>query len=73
VNPAGLLTVVAGSKDKGDAGDNGPALRAAFNGAHALAIPPGGSDVFIADTWNGRVRKIDAKTGTIATSPASRI
>ena len=38
VNPKGLLTVVAGSKDKGDAGDNGPANKAAFNGMHALAV-----------------------------------
>jgi DNA-binding beta-propeller fold protein YncE len=67
VNPAGLLTVIAGSKEKGDAGDNGPAKKAAFNGPHALAIPPGGSDVYVADTWNGRVRKIDVKTGGIAT------
>src|SRR5436190_12177994 len=67
VNPAGHLTVVAGSKEKGDAGDNGPATKAVFNGPHALVIPPGGSDVYVADTWNGRVRKIDAKTGGIAT------
>lgn len=67
VNTEGLLTVVAGSKATGDAGDNGLAKKAVFNGPHALAIPPGGSDVYIADTWNGRVRKIDAKTGVIAT------
>ncbi len=67
VDPEGLLTVVAGNGDKGDVGDDGPAKAAVFNGMHCLAIPPGGSDVYVADTWNGRVRKIDDKTNTIAT------
>lgn len=67
VDPAGKLTIVAGSSEKGDAGDNGPARAAVFNGMHTLAIPPGGKDVFIADTWNARVRKIDAASGNIST------
>ncbi len=67
VNADGLLTIVAGNGDKGDAGDNGPARGAVFNGMHSLAIPPGGSDVYLADTWNGRIRKVDAKANTIAT------
>jgi DNA-binding beta-propeller fold protein YncE len=67
VNPQGQLTTVAGATKNGDAGDNGPAKQAVFNGPHTLAIPPGSNDVFVADTWNGRIRKIDAKTGAIAT------
>ena len=33
---------------------------------HSLAVTPAG-DVYIADTWNNRVRKIDGKTGVITT------
>jgi outer membrane protein assembly factor BamB len=67
VDDKGILTVVAGTANKkGDAGDGGPAAKALFNGPHSLAIAANG-DVYIADTWNNRVRKLDAKTGTIAT------
>ena len=45
----------------------GPALQAQFNSMHSLAVAPGG-DVYVADTWNNRVRKIDHTTGIISTS-----
>src|SRR5687768_10300196 len=64
VDTAGKLSVFAGTGEKGDSGDGGPALGARFNGMHSLAIGPGG-DIFIADTWNSRVRRIDAKTQNI--------
>ena len=54
------------TKEKGFAGDNGPAVAGRFNGMHNLAIAPNG-DVYLADTWNHRVRKIDAKTGQLST------
>ncbi|MGI8605377.1 MAG: hypothetical protein ACR2OZ_20580 [Verrucomicrobiales bacterium] len=66
VDPAGKLTVIAGGGPKGFSGDGGPARAAAFNGMHNLAISPKG-DIFLADTWNYRVRKIDAQTGGITT------
>jgi DNA-binding beta-propeller fold protein YncE len=65
VDPKGTLTVLAGTGKKGDGGDGGPAAKAEFNGPHSLAVAPNG-DLYIADTWNNRVRKIDAKTGTIS-------
>jgi DNA-binding beta-propeller fold protein YncE len=55
---------VAGTGKKGDGGDGGDPLKAEFNGMHSLAVAPNG-DIYIADTWNNRVRKIDAKTGKI--------
>ena len=60
----GMLTLVGGTGEKGNAGDGAPALKAQFNGMHSLAI---GKDdaVYVADTWNNRVRRIDPKTGTI--------
>lgn len=64
VDAHGLLTHVAGRPAPGDSGDGGPALAAQFNGPHNLAILPGG-DVLIADTWNGRVRRVQVATGTV--------
>ena len=65
VDSSGVLTRVGGSGEKGGAGDGGPALEAQFNGMHSLAIGPDDA-IYLADTWNNRVRKIDAKTGLIS-------
>jgi DNA-binding beta-propeller fold protein YncE len=65
VDGKGKLTVIAGTGAKGNAGDDGPATKAEFNGPHSLLVTPNG-DVYVADTWNNRVRKIDAKTGIIS-------
>ena len=62
----GLLTVIAGTGEKGGGGDGGPALRAQFNGMHNLAVTPS-ADIYLADTWNNRVRKIFGDTGVIST------
>ncbi len=64
VDAAGVLTHVAGTGKAGTSGDGGPALAAAFNGPHNLAVQPDGQ-VLIGDTWAGRVRKVDLKSGTI--------
>lgn len=66
VDPAGILTTIAGTGMKGEAGDGGPATKAQFNGIHNLALAPNG-DIYLADTWNCRIRKIDAKTGVVTT------
>ncbi len=66
IDTKGILTTIAGTGQKGDGGDGGPALKAEFNGMHNLAVAPNG-DIYLADTWNNRVRKIDAKTGDITT------
>lgn len=62
----GTLTTIAGDGKKGDGGDGGPAAKARFNGLHNLVTAPNG-DIYLADTWNQRARKIDAKTGVIST------
>jgi DNA-binding beta-propeller fold protein YncE len=64
VDAKGVFTVVGGTGEKGDAGDGGPATKAQFNGMHSLAVAANG-DVYVADTLNNRVRKIDAKTGVV--------
>jgi len=66
VTPDGILSVLAGNGAKGDAGDDGPASKAQFNGMHHLVVAPTG-EIYIADTWNNRVRKIDARGESITT------
>jgi DNA-binding beta-propeller fold protein YncE len=67
VDRKGHVSTIAGAlRQKGDEGDGGPAEKARFNGPHNLAVAPSG-DIYVADTWNRKVRKIDSKTGTIST------
>jgi DNA-binding beta-propeller fold protein YncE len=62
----GELSIIGGTGEKGFAGDDGPASLAQFNGMHNLAVGPDGT-IYLADTWNYRVRAIDPKTGIIRT------
>ena len=64
IGPDGLVTTLAGSGREGSGGDDGPAARAELNGPHSLEVARNG-DLFIADTWNNRVRKIDGRSGRI--------
>lgn len=66
IDPAGVLHHVAGQLTPGFAGDDGPALQAQFNGPHNLAVQANG-EILIGDTWNGRVRRFDPASGTVAT------
>jgi len=54
INLDGTIATVAGTGEKGNAGDGGDARKATFNGMHSLAVGPNG--VYLADTWNNRVR-----------------
>ena len=60
------VAIIAGTGEKGFAGDGGPAVAAKFNGPHNLAVAANG-DVYVADTWNNRVRLLDSRSGTIST------
>lgn len=66
VDGKGALTVLAGTGAKGFGGDGGPATKAMFNVMHNLAVAADGS-IYVADTGNRRVRRIDGKKGTITT------
>jgi DNA-binding beta-propeller fold protein YncE len=61
-----IATIAGLGGEKGFGGDEGPALNAQFNGPHSIALGPNG-DLYVADTWNNRVRKIDAKELRIST------
>jgi sugar lactone lactonase YvrE len=65
LEPGGRLRVLAGTGERGFYGDGGPAARALFNGPHHLLVGPDGA-LYVADTWNHGVRRIDLKTGVVA-------
>lgn len=62
----GTISTIAGTGVKGYEGDGGPAREAAFNLPHELRFDRQGH-LFIADTGNNAIRRIDAKTGVITT------
>lgn len=66
VDPAGVFTTLAGTGEKGFAGDGGPGVKAEFNRIHDVVAGPDG-DLYVADSSNRRVRKIDLKTGIVST------
>ncbi len=64
------ITTVAGSGTQGFSGDNGPATAAEFNLPTSLALDSGGN-LYLADSANHRIRRIDATTQTITTIAGS--
>ena len=62
----GSVTVVAGTGRLGFSGDGGPATDANLTTPGAIAFDTAGN-LFIADTGNYRVRRVDAATGVITT------
>jgi sugar lactone lactonase YvrE len=55
-----IITTVAGNGNPGYAGDGGPAIRATLNYPAALAVDSAGN-LYIADTDNAVIRKVDTK------------
>ena len=65
VDANGNISTVAGNGVQGFSGDNGPATSARLNVPHGIAVDTAGN-LFIADTDNERIRKVDT-SGTITT------
>jgi streptogramin lyase len=63
---SGIITTVAGNGKKGFGGDGGPASDAMLNEPYGIELDQDGN-LFIVDRLNYCIRKVDAKTGTIAT------
>ncbi len=61
----GTITTVAGNGGAGYSGDGGPATGAQLNSPEGVTVDAAGN-LYIADTWNNRVRKVTAN-GTITT------
>jgi sugar lactone lactonase YvrE len=66
VSPSGILTIVAGTGVQGFAGDGAPAIAALLDSPTAVALDAAG-DIFLADTHNHRIRRVDAVSGIITT------
>ncbi len=71
VDAAGVITTFAGTGQKGYTGDGGDALSASFNGPKGVRCDRDGN-LFVLDTENHAVRKIDARTHVIATVAGGR-
>ncbi|MFY9225167.1 MAG: IPT/TIG domain-containing protein [Blastocatellia bacterium] len=66
IDTTGVITTVAGNGTAGFSGDGSPAISASLNTPEAITLDQAGN-LFIADSLNSRVRRVDAITGLITT------
>jgi RHS repeat-associated protein len=66
----GIITTVAGNGTWGYTGDGGTATSAEIDGGYSVAADASGN-IYIADMYNARVRKVTASTGQISTVAGS--
>ncbi len=64
VDGKGVFHIVAGTGKRGDSVDSVAGKEANFNGMHSLAVGKDGY-VYLADTWNNCIRKLDPKTNLV--------
>ncbi len=62
----GIIKTLAGNGDDFFSGDEGPAVDASLSGPSGISIDKEGN-IYIADTFNNRIRMVDAKKGIITT------
>ena len=62
----GIISTVAGNGSLGFVGDGGPATAAGLTAPEAVAVDASGN-LYIADTGNDRIRKVEAGSGIIST------
>lgn len=67
VSPSGLLAPVAGTGEAGFSGDLGDADAARLNLPQGLALDVSGTVLYVADSANQRIRRIDLSSGKIST------
>ena len=65
-DPTPTITSPVGTGEKGFAGDGGPAEKAKLDQPFDVAFDKAGN-LYFSDTFNHRIRKVDAKTGIITT------
>ncbi|MDT3778867.1 SMP-30/gluconolactonase/LRE family protein [Nitrospira sp. MA-1] len=63
---SGIITTIAGTGDSGYTGDGMPAVESALAGPSGLALDHEGN-LYIADTFNSRIRMLDHNTGLLST------
>lgn len=64
--PPPIITTAVGTGAPGFAGDGGPAEKALLNNPFDVAFDRQGN-LFLSDTFNQRIRRVDARTGIITT------
>jgi len=62
----GTITTVAGNGEWGFSGDGGPATGASLHRPEGIALDKSGN-LYISDTGNNRIRRVNLKTGIITT------
>jgi len=62
----GIITNVAGNGSGGYSGDGGPATAAGLASPYGVAVDAAGN-LYIADTYDNRIREVSASTGIITT------
>jgi len=62
----GIITTVVGTGERGYSGDGGPALNAQLGGPSDIAVDAMGN-IYIADGYNRRIRRVSSATGMIET------
>ncbi len=62
-----IIRTYAGTGAGGYGGDNGPATAGVLNNQYMINLDPSGTNLYIADNGNNRVRRIDISTGIITT------
>jgi DNA-binding beta-propeller fold protein YncE len=72
VSARGVLTTCAGTGKGADGGDGGPATRANLNRPHGCVLGPKDA-LYIADTGNNRVRKLDLGSGILSTAAGTGV
>jgi DNA-binding beta-propeller fold protein YncE len=65
-----IITTAVGTGERGFAGDGGPAERALLNGPFDVGFDADGN-LYFSDTFNHRIRRVDALTGIITTCAGS--
>ena len=63
----GIISTVAGTGTYGFGGDNGPAVNAMLNNPAGIAVHSTSGHVYIADTFNHRIRMVNGTSGIIIT------
>ena len=62
----GIISIIAGTGSFGYSGDNGAATSATLSYPYGVVLDTAGN-VYIADSWNHRIRKVTISTGIITT------
>jgi hypothetical protein len=71
VDASGIITTFAGTGKPGYDGDGGPAINATFRGPKGVRCDRDGN-LYVVETENHAIRKIDVKTGVITTVAGGR-